>query len=1073
MESEDFIGLSPSGDSLCVNVNDEPNNSLFDSKEVDSQPTNSEDKEDKLKSENLGNDSDVQHEVSHCVPEENLENELVGSGSDMEIEDISNLPALNRSGSADEEIKIKGNKKGDAHCLQQANHNNDLFDKSSLLSVAQSETVTVAQESNIFCSKVHRNGCLPVQDASPFGTHKTGGTTISGVKRARITVDERQPSVRVTYKSLTRASKHKLEELLQQWSEWHAQHVPSSQDPIEVVESGEDTFFPALHVGTEKTSAVSFWMDNQTRNAESKESTPLDSNYVPLYDRGYALGLTLAGGSSNLEGGLEIIDDASRCFNCGSYNHSLKDCPKPRNHVAVNNARKQLKFKRNQNANSRNSARYYQNSPAGKYDGLRPGALDAETRKLLGIGELDPPPWLNRMREIGYPPGYLDPDDEDQPSGIIIYADEEIKGEQEDGEIIETDYPEPERKMTVEFPGLNGPIPENADERLWAPGPLFSDHSRNRSYSRSNHYSEPVSRGHHREQRWSRDYRDDGPPGVEPGSGPSSYPPRYGSYDYGYNLPRSPTFGRSQSDRGRRIPLSNEGSFPYSNPRLSPKDYDSANFENWNDESRSDYDLDSSTRDRLDRHRHHRRRLDILKWTIRGEVFGISTVKIILRHKHLYVLDTNTDFHVLVVGCIAMSLSRLSTFRLQSLINCSVVLFMFFNFFQPFVHPLSFSINDFGRDANNILYEGDAAPSSGVIELSTITAKDIQDICCRTGRATYAEPLHLWDSAKLADFTTNFSFIIDTVDNDTNDTVDNDTNIADGLVFFLASVHYPIPPNSAGLGLLNTTTRFDKASQNQIVMVEFDTLPNSWDPPWPHVGININTISSVVNASWDALGNSGKKAHVQITYSATTKNLTVFWTYEEYIDVAITSLSYPIDLRKVLPEWVTIGFSTSSGCARERNAIYTWDFRSNSKESSTKKERRLFWIGAVAVSVFILILGVAICWLVVKRQINRIDEHGNESNSVASTDLVWQAFPRRFSYKELVAATNDFANDRRLGQGGSGKVYKGIIQDLGCTVAVKRIIPESEHYEKVFINEGSDYSNENKKIVAATANTRY
>ncbi|PQQ17111.1 L-type lectin-domain containing receptor kinase IX.1-like [Prunus yedoensis var. nudiflora] len=270
-----------------------------------------------------------------------------------------------------------------------------------------------------------------------------------------------------------------------------------------------------------------------------------------------------------------------------------------------------------------------------------------------------------------------------------------------------------------------------------------------------------------------------------------------------------------------------------------------------------------------------------------------------------------------------------------------------------------------------------------------------------------------WDSAKLADFTTNFSFIIDTVD--------NDTNIADGLVFFLAPVHYPIPPNSSGgdLGLLNTTTRFDKASQNQIVMVEFDALPNSWDPPWPHVGININTISSVVNASWDALGNSGKKAHV-------------------------------------LPEWVTltIGFSTSNGCARERNAIYIWDFRSNSKELSTKKERRLFWIGAVAVSVFILILGVAICcWLVVKRQINRVDEHGNDSNSVASTDLVWQALPRRFSYKELVAATNDFTNDRRLGQGGSGKVYKGIIQDLGCTVAVKRIVPESEHYEKVLINE--------------------
>lgn len=83
--------------------------------------------------------------------------------------------------------------------------------------------------------------------------------------------------------------------------------------------------------------------------------------------------------------GLEIFN-ASRCFNCGSYNHSLKECPKPRDNVAVNNARKELKSKRNQSAGSRNPTRYYQSSPGGKYDGLRPGVLDVETRKLLGLG---------------------------------------------------------------------------------------------------------------------------------------------------------------------------------------------------------------------------------------------------------------------------------------------------------------------------------------------------------------------------------------------------------------------------------------------------------------------------------------------------------------------------------------------------------------------------------------------------------------------------------------------------------------------------------------------------------------
>lgn len=81
---------------------------------------------------------------------------------------------------------------------------------------------------------------------------------------------------------------------------------------------------------------------------------------------------------------LEVVE-GSRCFNCGSYNHALKDCPKPRDNIAVNNARKQHKSRRNQNPSSRNPTRYYQNSPGGKYDGLKPGTLDSETRQLLGL----------------------------------------------------------------------------------------------------------------------------------------------------------------------------------------------------------------------------------------------------------------------------------------------------------------------------------------------------------------------------------------------------------------------------------------------------------------------------------------------------------------------------------------------------------------------------------------------------------------------------------------------------------------------------------------------------------------
>ncbi|KAG8075854.1 hypothetical protein GUJ93_ZPchr0006g41270 [Zizania palustris] len=235
---------------------------------------------------------------------------------------------------------------------------------------------------------------------------------MKGVKRAR--VESIEPSVRVIYSNLTRESRRKLMELMQQWSEWQTgkQHM-LTKAAGEVLECGEETYYPALHVGSEKSCAVSFWVDNQ-----AKESVAGDDDSVPLYDREFTLGSTPLGDPSNNESRAD--KDDSRCFNCGSYSHAMKECPKPRDNVAINNARKQHNMKRNQSNVNRGQNRYYQKTP-GKFDDLRAGVLGPETRECLGIRENDPPPWLHRMRELGYPPGYLDVvDDEDKPSGITI-----------------------------------------------------------------------------------------------------------------------------------------------------------------------------------------------------------------------------------------------------------------------------------------------------------------------------------------------------------------------------------------------------------------------------------------------------------------------------------------------------------------------------------------------------------------------------------------------------------------------------------------------------------------------------
>ncbi|GLT69116.1 hypothetical protein SLA2020_412920 [Shorea laevis] len=235
----------------------------------------------------------------------------------------------------------------------------------------------------------------------------------------------------------------------------------------------------------------------------------------------------------------------------------------------------------------------------------------------------------------------------------------------------------------------------------------------------------------------------------------------------------------------------------------------------------------------------------------------------------------------------------------------------------------------FDPDTPDILYGGDATSSNGVIEFTNVNYGS------RVGRVTYAHNIQLWnsDNKKLSDFTTHFSFTIDT---------QRKKDHGSGFAFFLISpVGFQIPPNSAGgfLGLFNTT---NESSQNQIVLVEFDShSDHDWDPQFEHVGININSIASSLSIMWNASLHSKDPADVWITYNGTTKNLTVFWTYQNTSHTQEnSSLSYQIDLTEVLPEWVTIGFSASTGCNVERHTLRSWDFNSSleyAKEKIMKK----------------------------------------------------------------------------------------------------------------------------------------
>jgi serine/threonine protein kinase len=57
-----------------------------------------------------------------------------------------------------------------------------------------------------------------------------------------------------------------------------------------------------------------------------------------------------------------------------------------------------------------------------------------------------------------------------------------------------------------------------------------------------------------------------------------------------------------------------------------------------------------------------------------------------------------------------------------------------------------------------------------------------------------------------------------------------------------------------------------------------------------------------------------------------------------------------------------------------------------------------------------------------------------------------------FTYGEMAMATNNFNSSTQIGQGGYGKVYKGILAD-GTVVAIKRAQEGSLQGEKEFLTE--------------------
>jgi hypothetical protein len=384
-------------------------------------------------------------------------------------------------------------------------------------------------------------------------------------------------------------------------------------------------------------------------------------------------------------------------------------------------------------------------------------------------------------------------------------------------------------------------------------------------------------------------------------------------------------------------------------------------------------------------------------------------------------------------------------------------LFMVTVFFSPlrqiqFTSALSFNFTSFTSDDKNITYERSATTDEQVIQLTGNFRAS------RIGRATYSSPMHLWDntSRKLTDFTTHFSFVIYS---------QNTTVSTDGFAFFLAPNGSTIPLRSTKGGYLGLTNDDSPTNtlDNHFVAVEFDTLPNIdpvWDPPGVHVGIDVNSMKSSANVSWEGGEISimeGRINEAWISYSSSSRNLSVLFTGLKNNDTVWQNLSYNVDLRDYLPEWVTFGFSAATGGATAIYTIHTWDFSSTLEDiitkGSPKQSNRLGLAVGLGVGGCFLLGGFALILFGFWKWNRGHSEEELALDRCMDEEFLRGTGPKRFSFKELVQATNNFNDQEKLGQGGFGGVYKGFLRDSNSFVAVKRVSKGSKQGIKEYASE--------------------
>jgi len=201
-----------------------------------------------------------------------------------------------------------------------------------------------------------------------------------------------------------------------------------------------------------QASSLSFHID-----CDGKSSGEEVSNTHDQIEYNTTSELEVMGSERTSSSSEPVTKSGNSCFNC-SGDHNLADCKEEKDFRRIAKNRREFQAK---NA-SLSSARYHVDEPQ-KFGHLSPGLPSKKLSEALRLRKDHLPEYIYRLRELGYPPGWMKHAEISQ-SGVELYLEDGRKADPsggEEGEVRDReDTMKYDTNKLVAWPGFNVEMPK-------------------------------------------------------------------------------------------------------------------------------------------------------------------------------------------------------------------------------------------------------------------------------------------------------------------------------------------------------------------------------------------------------------------------------------------------------------------------------------------------------------------------------------------------------------------------------------------------------------------------------------